>query len=264
MPYKYETHMHTSQGSDCSSTPGAEMVRRLYDLGYSGCFITDHFFGGNTAVRGELASYDWEVRVRLFCQGYEDAREMGEKLGFKVFFGLEYARSATEFLTYGVTPEFLIDHPETADMPLDRYAALVHDNGGFVVHAHPFREADYIRTIRLFPHAVDGVEIYNCNNRDEYNSRAKWYAESYGIPVTGGSDSHHFWCHPCGGIITEERLESPSDYLRLMREGKLKIAERDHSKDLPEPQNPWAQTVRPSIDRLPKEVYGKFFGGEKR
>ena len=87
--YKYETHMHTSQGSDCSSTSGAKMVERLHALGYAGCFITDHFFGGNTAVNRDLAKLGWETRVRLFCQGYDDAKRRGDELGFQVFFGLE-------------------------------------------------------------------------------------------------------------------------------------------------------------------------------
>lgn len=258
MSYRYETHMHTSQGSDCSSTPGAKMVERLFELGYSGCFITDHFFGGNTAVNRELAKLPWEVRVRLFCQGYDDAKKRGDELGFDVFFGLEFGWMATEFLTYGIDMQFLIDHPEIERMPPNIFADLVHSCGGFVIHAHPFREADYISTIRLYPHKVDGAEIYNCNNIDEYNVRAKWYAESYGIPATGGSDSHHFWRHPCGGVETEKKLEKPSDYLECIKTGSLKILERDHSHDLPQPENPWAATVRPDIAKLPEDVRKKY------
>lgn len=248
--YKYETHMHTSQGSDCSSTSGAKMVERLYELGYAGCFITDHFFGGNTAVRGELAKLPWELRVRLFCQGYDDAKRRGDELGLKVFFGLEFGWRATEFLTYGIDMNFLISHPEIDNMPIQYFADLVHENGGFVIHAHPFREADYIDTIRLYPHRVDGVEIYNCNNRDEYNLRAKQYAESYGLPATGGSDSHHRWCHPNGGVYVDEKFETPFDYLAAMKDKSLTIAERDHSTDYDPGESAWANCVRPSLELL--------------
>lgn len=228
------------------------MVQRLYDLGYTGCFITDHFFGGNTAVGGELRKLSWEARVRLFCQGFEDAKRRGDELGFKVFFGLEYGFFATEVLTYGVDMDFLISHPEIDNMPIDRYCDLVHSCGGFIVHAHPFREASYISTIRLYPHKVDGVEIYNCNNRDDYNSRAEWYADSYSLPVTGGSDSHHFWCHPNGGVETEEKFETPLDYLEVMKAGKLKILERNHSTDFDPGDNPWRYCVRPDVGLLPE------------
>lgn len=255
--YKYETHMHTSQGSACSSTPGRVMVERLKELGYDGCFITDHFFGGNTAVDRSLP---WEVKVSLYCQGYEDAKRRGDEIGLKVFFGVEFAFRATEFLAYGIDKEFLLSHPEIDNMELDRFAELVHRCGGFIVHAHPFREADYIRCIRLYPHSVDGVEIYNCNNRDEYNERARWYARSFGLPETGGSDSHHFWCHPCGGVESEEPFTRPEDYLKAMREGRLKICERDHSRDIPEPEGVWERAVRPDTALLDGEIRKKYFG----
>lgn len=257
MSFKYETHMHTSQGSDCSSTSGSEMVRRLHALGYAGCFITDHFFGGNTAVNGDLRKLPWEARIRLFCQGYDDAKRAGDELGFQVFFGLEFGWRATEFLTYGIDMQFLIDHPEIENMPLPEFSDLVHACGGFVIHAHPFREADYISTIRLFPHKVDGAEVYNCNNRDEYNARARWYAESYGIPATGGSDSHHWWCHPNGGVEVEKKFESPFDYLEAVRAGSVKILARDHSTDLDPGENPWKNCVRPNLELLPKGLLKK-------
>ena len=251
--YKYETHMHTSQGSDCSSTSGAKMVERLHELGYSGCFITDHFFGGNTAVDRR---FPWEIKVRLFCQGYEDAKRRGEQLGMSVFFGLEFGYRATEFLTYGIDMDFLLSHPEIDNMEPDRFADLVHQNGGFCVHAHPFREAPYISTIRLYPHAVDGVEVYNCGNCDPaFNVRARAYAESYGLPMTSGSDAHHFWNFPGGGVALDEPLGSPNDYLERLRAGRIaKMLERDESLILKQPENAWQNVVRPDIGLLPPEL----------
>ena len=38
----------------------------------------------------------------------------------------------------------------------------------------------------------------------------------------GGSDSHTTWSIAGGGIETEEKITSAYDYLRIMREGKLK------------------------------------------
>ncbi len=37
-------------------------------------------------------------------------------------------------------------------------------------------EAGYIDMIRLIPRDVDGVEVINASMKDEYNSRAEWYA----------------------------------------------------------------------------------------
>ena len=254
--YKYETHMHTSQGSACSSCSGAKMVERLHELGYAGCFVTDHFFGGNTAVDRSLP---WDIKVHMCCQGYEDAKRRGDELGLQVFFGIEYGWYSTEFLTYGIDKQFLLDHPEIDNMELDRFADLVHENGGFLVHAHPFREAAYIRYIRLYPHCVDGVEIYNCGNFDQaFNDRAKIYAESYGLPMTGGSDAHHYWNHPGGGIALDEKLKDAHDYLDRLKAGRItQILERDEALSLPWPQDSQKETVRPKAELLPPELQEK-------
>ena len=98
--YKYELHLHTKEASACASLDGAVQVRLYKSLGYDGVFITDHFFGGNTAVPRTLP---WEKRIHLFCEGYRHAKEEGDRIGLKVFFGLETGFSGTEFLIYGVT-----------------------------------------------------------------------------------------------------------------------------------------------------------------
>ena len=54
MPFLYETHMHTCQGSACGRATGREQARVYRDAGYTGIIITDHFFGGNTAVDRRL------------------------------------------------------------------------------------------------------------------------------------------------------------------------------------------------------------------
>ena len=61
--YRYETHMHTSQASACASSTGAEMARAHLEACYTGIFVTDHFFYGNTAVPADLP---WRERVERF------------------------------------------------------------------------------------------------------------------------------------------------------------------------------------------------------
>ena len=78
MPFLYETHMHTCQASACGKATGREQARVYKEAGFTGIIITDHFFGGNTAVNRELP---WEERIDLFFRGYEDAREEGERIG---------------------------------------------------------------------------------------------------------------------------------------------------------------------------------------
>ena len=70
--FKYETHMHTKEGSACSSAPAADMARAHKEAGYDGIFVTDHFFNANTAVPRDLP---WEERIDRYFLGYEHAKE---------------------------------------------------------------------------------------------------------------------------------------------------------------------------------------------
>ena len=36
MPYRYETHLHTAEGSKCATASGAEMARAHREKGYTG------------------------------------------------------------------------------------------------------------------------------------------------------------------------------------------------------------------------------------
>ena len=227
MPYRYETHMHTAEGSRCASASGAEMARAHKEKGYAGIFVTDHFFvgHGNTAVPSGLP---WRERAELFCKGYENAREEGEKIGLDVFFGFEYSYHGADFLVYNLDKEWLLEHEEIDRLQPREIFAQVHRDGGFIVHAHPFREADYLNgPIQLFPKDVDGVETVNGAQLKKpwMNERAAVYAKMYGLPVTAGSDSHHLSALFGSGVETREPIKIPGDYLRMMRDGELKLLE---------------------------------------
>lgn len=209
--YKYDTHVHTAEASGCATASGAEQARRYKELGYDGIIITDHFFNGNSAIHNY---YDWYDRVRQFCKGYENAKSEGDKIGLKVFFGIEYSYFGTDLLTYGIDKDWLYQNDNIMDVSVYEYIKRVHDAGGIIVHAHPFREASYINEVKLMPKWVDGVEVYNAGNYDEkFNERAKWYAEQYNLPITAGTDNHHLTAEIISGICTEQPLESIEDYI---------------------------------------------------
>lgn len=220
--YRYETHLHTAEGSACASASGAEQARRYKELGYDGIIVTDHFFNGNTAVTNYL---DWEERVNRYCKGYENAKAVGDEIGLKVFFGIEYSYFGADLLTYGVDKQWLLENDNICDISFYQYAERVHKAGGILVHAHPFREADwYIHEIKLLPKWIDAVEVYNSGNGKEvYNDRAKWYAEQFGFVQTGGTDNHHLWVDPgrISGIETEKELCSIEDYIKAVKNGEV-------------------------------------------
>lgn len=221
--FKYETHMHTREASTCGLVSGAEMAEWYSRLGYSGIIITDHFFNGNSCVPRRLP---WQKRVELFCRGYENAFQKGRELGLAVFFGWEYNDHATEFLTYGLDKDWLLAHPDMLEWDLERYFHEIHAAGGFLSHAHPFREAPYIPQIRLFPNDVDAVEAVNTSHRNPlFNERAKEYARRHQLPMTCGSDAHFTDRSGWGGMAFDHELTSIGDFIQSVRAGDYILSE---------------------------------------
>lgn len=213
-----ETHMHTNQVSACGCSTGAEMAREYKRRGYDAVIVTDHFFNGNTCIDRSLA---WEEKVKAFTKGYEDAKAEGDKIGLKVFFGFEYNHKGAEFLVLNISPEFLLKHPEILAERIGDFFSIVHENGGYIIHAHPYREADYLYMIRLYPDFVDAVEVYNAGNYpDRPNIMANIYADAYGLPKTAGSDLHDATRFRGSGMAFDEEIETLDDFIRLVSEGK--------------------------------------------
>ncbi len=228
-PYLYETHLHTVQGSACARSSGAEMARACKEYGYTGIFVTDHNWGGNTAVDRGLS---WEGWVDRFCLGFEEARAEGERIGLDVFFGYEAGYDGTEFLIYGIDQEWMKQNPALWTATVEEQYALVHKAGGLVMQAHPFREEAYIPMVRLYPDLVDGVEAINAAHHQMGKSRfdvsAVAYAKEKGLPMSAGSDIHSTALFG-GGTAFRRKLRSPADYVqailcdedRVMTDGRV-------------------------------------------
>lgn len=218
MSYRYETHLHSKEVSRCGVTPAKEYVRFYMERGYDGIIFTDHFFNGNCGIDRSLA---WNERVDAFCRGYELAKEEGDKVGFSVFFGWEFNFDGDEYLTYGPDKAWLMAHPEIMSDTRESYYGRIHDAGGAVVQAHPFRERGYLQQINLNPFFVDAAEYINVGNEPYQDELAKDYAMKYQLPLTGGTDMHNTaWMQNPSGVETDERLDSISDYVRLLKSGR--------------------------------------------
>lgn len=207
MAFLYEMHLHTCQGSACGRSTGAEHARFYKDAGYQGIFVTDHFFGGNTAVPRDLP---WEERIHRFCKGYEDAKAEGDRIGLDVFFGWEQNFAGDEYLIYGLDKQFLLDHPEMEHWTRRQQWEEVHRCGGCVIQAHPFRDRAYIAKVLLARQYCDGIEVANAINHAQNDVCAWRYAKEYDLPVTVGSDNHyHKWAIDNQNELCALQLDQP-------------------------------------------------------
>ena len=219
--YKFETHLHTSESSACGRNTGAEMARGCKRAGYSGAVITDHFFNGNCAVRRDLP---WEERVRLFMRGYESAKREGDKIGIDIYFGFEYSLQGNDFLIYNFGEEKILAYPEIMSDKFEVMAERVRGEGGFIIHAHPFRNESYIvYPGRVFPEHTDAAEVVNTAHwNPDYDKKALEYAEKYNLYKFSGSDTHHTQSVK-GGIAFAQMPESLEDMLSLVKQNKYMI-----------------------------------------
>lgn len=225
--YKYETHAHTAEVSRCASISAADLVYCYKEMGYAGICITDHFLNGNTTVPRNLP---WQDQIDKFCSGFDLAKRVGDKIGLDVFFGWEYSYKGTDLLTYGLDKEWLLNHPEVIDIDVNAYCDLVHDHQGIIVHAHPFREADYIDMIRLLPRKVDAVEIINACRSDFENILADQYANNYGLLKIAGSDNHVGKLPKMAGMLSKNRLTSIDELMQAILAQKLEIFVESETK----------------------------------
>ncbi len=219
MGFIYDTHIHTSLGSRCGTNPPEEQVHRFWRMGYTGIFITDHFFN-NPSTTVPFRDISWEDAVDQYCLPYERAKAEGEKVGLDVFFGFENSYQGNDILTFGLGKDWLKRHPEIMDLPIKDYCDFARSEGGLVVHAHPFREASYIELIRLLPRSVDAVEILNGTCSDFQNAMAAHYAENYGLATTGGSDFHRPKNLLCA-VESPVRFRDVSEFCDAVREKRI-------------------------------------------
>lgn len=218
--YKYEMHCHTSEGSRCAHISAAEMADFYKKSGYTGLTITDHFFNGNTTVPKELP---WKERVELFEKGYINAFKRGKEIGLDVFFGWEVSAQGTDFLTYGLDAEWLYKHEDCDKMRISDYCDLVRADGGYIVQAHPFREAGYIEMIRLLPRKVDAVETINACRTDFENRMADQYADNYSLLKFCGTDNHVGARERLASLELDFRAENINDIMKAVMENRHRI-----------------------------------------
>ncbi|AEV30854.1 hypothetical protein SpiGrapes_3107 [Sphaerochaeta pleomorpha str. Grapes] len=217
--FAYETHLHTKEGSACSSCPASTYVPLFKNLGYAGIIVTDHFFNGNCTVPHWLC---WEEKVNQFFLGYEKAKKLGDEIGLQVFFGWESTNRFDDYLVYGLDKTWLLGHPQVVDWSPSQIFEATDAEGGCVVHAHPFREQFFITEIKLYPECIHAVEVSNGANEIDFDRRALSYAQAFDFPMTSGSDLHHgqYVAMQKRGVVFEKKWESIQDYCQAIRERK--------------------------------------------
>jgi predicted metal-dependent phosphoesterase TrpH len=229
--YKYEMHAHTSP-----LLGGAGDIRDFIDAliekGFSGMVVTNHFFLGDTKIDRELP---WEEFVDYYRRDYLLGLEHAKERDFDLLFGIEEGvgtsenkiRHGKEILIYGISPDFLAEHPELKGANAEKYAEVIHAAGGLLFQAHPYRERWYIPSPGPIDalDLLDGIEVCNASNKPEWNEMAQSLANERALKCVAGSDAHTAKGTGRAGIAAKERLRTNEDLIRVLKSGDYKIIE---------------------------------------
>lgn len=221
MWYRYETHMHTREGSACGRSSAADMVRAYHAAGYAGAVFTDHFIWGNTAVSQKLP---WEDRMQRYEDIYLHAKPVAEALDFDLFFGIEhFYANWKEILIYGVGADFWKANPDMPSISVEELGRRVHAAGGFITHAHPYRFRPYMAafyepTVSM----CDAIEVFNYSDPPEMNAKAAALADRLGLLRTSGADAHRADFAGIGqaGMAFSRRLRTSKEFVEALRNGE--------------------------------------------
>ena len=190
-----DLHIHEKQFSKDSFLALEEIVEIAKEKGLDAICITDHDSMG-------LREY---------------AAEYTKKTGFPIFVGIEYYSLQGDILAFGIDsyPEGRVSAQEFID--------YVHEQGGVVISAHPFRHnrrglEDNLATLK----GVDAIEILNGSTMPDATMMAVQYAKKYGFATTGGSDCHY--PHKVGSCATyfEDTIHTMDELVDAIKNHRCK------------------------------------------
>ena len=186
---KIDMHCHVKEGSIDSRIAIEEYIRRLQEKGIDGMLVTDHDTYNGFRY--------WKNHIK--GKKYRD---------FVVLKGIEYdtvdAGHILIIMPQGVKMKLL----EMRGLRLEQLIDFVHHHGGICGPAHPcgekylsFTNTKCWRKTPELLEKFDFIETFNACETEESNAGAKYLAEQYDKPGTGGSDAHK---PDCAGMAYTE------------------------------------------------------------
>ncbi len=202
----YDFHIHTREYSDCSISSAEEMCQRAVEKGLAGIALTEHDFWRPPSEIQELQQRFPELTI---IQGMEHSCPEGHFLVF-------------------------LPNPENGDIPgwcsvLD-LIPLVHNYGGIVIWAHPFRFSSK-RPSWLRHAQPDGLEIASSSMHRQAEAMAKRIAVQRNVLTFRNSDAHDAFIVGSYGNELDIQLTCVEDFITYVR--KRRPPETERSQILP-------------------------------
>lgn len=227
MPFKTETHAHTSVVSPCGKLSTRELRDMYLAAGYTTIVTTDHLVDWLPLFRGVRS---WRDRVHRFFSGYRELAAACSGTGLVVLPGFELTYPGLpgrDFLVFGIDEPTLAELPNICRLDPASFRPVAEDAGALVFQAHPYRGCEPVD-----PSLIDGIEVFNGNPRhDSRNDLAAAFADRHDLLRISGSDAHQREDVGCGGIVTPEPIRTVPDLIRWLRDdpGQIELIGAERS-----------------------------------
>jgi len=207
-----DMHGHTSGISRCCRADAQSVLRDARAAGIDGIVLSNHY--DTNHVGKDTPAVFAEKYIAEYYRTAKIAAEMGMRLYFAVEVTAHRYNNA-HILLYGVEPEFVRKYPEIYNFTLEEMAKPVHELGGLVVQAHPFRGGGQVLDTGI----LDAVEI-NCHPlyAETHCERLQEIAHEAGIFVTCGGDYHADTYRAVCGTYFPDDVTCWADLIAHLRE----------------------------------------------
>lgn len=189
-----DMHIHEKTYSSDSSMLLDDIVEQAKKLGLDGICITDH----------ESNSLK------------ETASQTAKDKNFLIFVGAEILTYEGDVIIFG------LDNIPQEKMHAKDLVALVNNQGGVAISAHPYRQngRGMGDEIKKTP-GLSAVEGLNGSTPPELNMKAYDSAREVGLPLVGSSDAH--WISQLGKYATyfEDDIATEYDLIQAIKSGRI-------------------------------------------
>lgn len=216
--FKTELHCHSNDISLCARVNREQIIDTFVNKGYSSLVLTNHLSEGTFE---HFCKGDWKAFVDKFYGAYEDLKKDADgKLNILFGAELRFNGSNNDYLVFGMTKEFLYEHPDIFDLHAEKFHNLAKENNMLFVQAHPFRNWMMV----IDPRMVDGIEVFNGHfGHDSRNEIANMWAEKFNLIKTSGTDFHYITSPANGGIFTEEEITDMAQLIEILKSGNYTL-----------------------------------------
>lgn len=223
---KFSMHVHTKGRSPCAQVEPQRIVELYKAKNYGGIVVTDHYVPW--IFEQNNCKTDLE-KVEFFLKGYRETKKWGDKLKLKVFLGMELnltayntieTHPAVEFLIYGLSEEFVYEHPRMYDLSAEELFKLTSKNNMLMTQAHPFRAKSKCSD----PEFMHGVEVFNGNQRhNSFNSLAYTFADKNKLIKVVSDDFHEEEDLEKGAMLFPDDTDTIKKLVEYIKAGKSEI-----------------------------------------